>query len=75
MFSPKGKNIIDCKWVYKFKKIADGSTNMYTSWLVAKGFKEIYDIDYEDTSIPVIKVAIIWLNLSLEVYQGWCSNN
>jgi histone deacetylase 1/2 len=25
----KGKNIIDCKWIYKVKKKSDGSTNRY----------------------------------------------
>jgi hypothetical protein len=38
---------------------------------VAKGFKERYKIDYEDTFSPVVKAATIRLVLSLSVSQGW----
>ena len=45
----RGKNIIDCKWVYRIKKKADGSVDMYKARLVAKGFKQRYGLDNEDT--------------------------
>jgi hypothetical protein len=35
----KGNNIIDCKWVYKIERKADGSLDRYKVRLVAKGFK------------------------------------
>jgi hypothetical protein len=63
---PKGKNIIDCKWVYKIKK-ADGTIDKYKARLVAKGFKQRYGIDYEDTFSPVVKAATIRLVLSIAV--------
>jgi hypothetical protein len=66
----KGKNIIDCKWVYKVKRKVDGSIDRYKVRLVAKGFKQRYDIDYEDTFSPVFKIATIHLVLSLAVSQG-----
>ena len=67
----KGKNVIDCKWVYKIKRKADGSIDKYKARLVAKGFKQRFEIDYEDTFSPVIKSATIRLVLSIAISRGW----
>lgn len=68
---PKGKNIIGCKWVYKVKRKADDTINRYKAHLVAKGFKQRYGIDYEDTFSPVVKATTIRLILSIAVSRGW----
>jgi histone deacetylase 1/2 len=67
----KGINVIDCKWVFKIKYKADGSLDKYKGWLVAKGFKQRYGIDYEDTFSPVIKMSTIRIILSIAVSKGW----
>lgn len=68
---PKGKNIIGCKWVYKVKRKAHGTIDRYKDRLVAKGFKQWYGIDYEDTFSPVVKAATTHLVLSVAVSKGW----
>ncbi|KAJ0962982.1 hypothetical protein J5N97_028104 [Dioscorea zingiberensis] len=68
----QGKNVIDCKWVYRIKRKADGTVDRYKARLVAKGFKQRYGIDYEDTFSPVVKIATIRLVLSIAVSRGWC---
>jgi hypothetical protein len=65
------QNLIDCKWVYKIKRKSDGSIDRYKARLVAKVFKQRYDIDYDDTFSPVAKFATIHLVLSIIVSQGW----
>jgi hypothetical protein len=62
-----GRNLIDCKCVYKVKRKADGSINSYKASLVAKGFKQRLGIDYNDTFSPVVKSTIIRLILSLAI--------
>jgi hypothetical protein len=54
-----GQNLIDCKWVYKIKHKADGSIDQYKARFVAKGFKQRYDIDYDDTFSSVVNFATI----------------
>ena len=68
----QGINLIDCKWVFKVKRKADGSVYHYKARLVAKGFKQRYGIDYEDTFSPVVKIATVRLVLSIAVSKGWC---
>lgn len=66
-----GRNIVDCKWVYKIMRKPDGSIDRYKARLVAKGFKQRYGIDYEDTFSPVVKAATIRTVLSIAVSYGW----
>jgi hypothetical protein len=56
--------------VYKIKRKADGSIDCYKAHLVAKGFKQRYNIDYDDMFSHVVKFAMIHLVLSLAVSQG-----
>ncbi|PKI36537.1 hypothetical protein CRG98_043090, partial [Punica granatum] len=37
---PPEKKLVDCKWVYKIKRHADGSIEKYKARLVAKGFTQ-----------------------------------
>ncbi|WVZ50557.1 hypothetical protein U9M48_001799 [Paspalum notatum var. saurae] len=67
----KGRNVIDCKWVYKIKRNPDGSLDRYKARLVAKGFKQRFGIDYEDTFSPVVKAATIRIVLSIAISRGW----
>jgi histone deacetylase 1/2 len=65
------KSIIDCKWVYRIKKKDDGTIDRYKARMVAKGFKERYDIDCVDTFSPVVKATTIRLVLSISVSKRW----
>jgi hypothetical protein len=45
--------------VYKIKINFDGSIERYKVRLVAKGYSQQYDMDYEETFSPVAKITII----------------
>jgi hypothetical protein len=64
-------NLIDCKWVYKTKRKADGSIDHHKARLVAKGFKQRLRIDYDDSFSSVVKPATIRIILSLAISHGW----
>jgi hypothetical protein len=66
-----GRNIIDCKCVYKVKRKVDGSLDRYKARLMAKGFKQCYVVDYEDTFSLVVKSTTIQIVLSLAISKGW----
>ena len=54
---PAGTNIVDCQWVLHIKKNAQGKIEKYKAQLVAKGFTQIYRINYYETYTPVAKLT------------------
>ncbi len=48
-------NIVGCHWVFALKKGPDGEIEHYKACIIAKGFNQIYSIDYEETFAPVVK--------------------
>ena len=56
---PKGKSVVDSKWIYKIKHAVDGSIEKYKAKFVARGFYEKEGIDDEETFAPVARYTSI----------------
>ena len=48
---PADRKAISCKWVYRIKRDADGNPTRYKARLVARGFTQVYSLDYDETSL------------------------
>lgn len=68
---PNNRNVVQCKWVFKIKKDADGRIERYKARLVAKGFTQVQDVDYYETWAPVAKLSSIRTVLAIAARNGW----
>ena len=66
-----GRNIIDCKWVYKVKRDPDGKILKYKARLVAKGHAQREGVDFEEVFAPVARMEIVCLFIALAAHNNW----
>lgn len=67
---PEGKKAIPCRWVYKIKPATRAEKEIYKSRLVAKGFRQVCGVDYDDTYAPVVRLSALRILLSVSVNLG-----
>jgi hypothetical protein len=63
-----GVRLIGCKWVFKKKMDHDGNVHIYMARLVAKGFKQMHCIDYDETFSPIAMLMFVQILLSIAAY-------
>ena len=68
---PAGKNIVGSKWVFRIKRKADGSIDKYKARLVARGFTQIFGVDYFSTYSPVAKLTSFRAILAIAARYDW----
>ena len=71
---PKEIKSIGCKWIFKKKRGADRKVETYKACLVAKGYHQYYNIDYDETfsSVAMLKSVQIMLDIAAHLnYKIW----
>lgn len=71
--SPK-MNLVSNKWVFKVKQKWIALIERYKARLIARGFNQLKELDYEETFSPVVKKRTIRLILTLALSNGWSLN-
>ncbi|XP_070672480.1 uncharacterized mitochondrial protein AtMg00820-like [Malus domestica] len=68
---PEGIVPVENKWVFKRKIGADGNVDTYKDRLVAKGYRQREEIDYEETFSHVAMIKSIRILLTIAAYHDY----
>ena len=67
---PDDRQAIKNKWIFKRKTDAD-SVTIYKAWLVAKGYRQVQGVDYDETFSPVAKLKSVQIMLAIAAFYDY----
>ena len=56
---------LPCRWFFWFKQTSKISSPKYKDKIVAKGFQQEYDVDFDKIFSPVVKMTTLWFLLGV----------
>ena len=60
------------KWIFKRKTDADSSVTIYKARIVAKGFRQVQGVDYDEIFSLVAMLKSVWIMLAIATfYEIW----
>ena len=68
---PTDKDVITVKWIYKTKQDADGNVQKHKKRMVARGFTQQPDIDFNETFAPVARMDTVRTVLAIVAQNKW----
>ena len=69
---PDDQWVIKNKWIFKRKTDADSSVTIYKAWLVAKGFRQVQGVDYNEIFSTVAMLKSVRIMLAIATfYEIW----
>ena len=68
---PEGKNVVGSCWVFKLKRNSDGSVERYKACLVAQGYSQSEEVDYQEVFSPVVCYSTIRSLLAVANIYDW----
>ncbi|GJT27798.1 retrovirus-related pol polyprotein from transposon TNT 1-94 [Tanacetum coccineum] len=68
---PPGCKTVGSKWLFKKKTEMDSIVHNYKARLIAKGYTQLYGVDYEETFSPVADIRAIMILISIAAYYDY----
>jgi hypothetical protein len=67
---PEGRKVVTCKWVFSVKYNQWNEFERFQAHLVARGFTQIYGINYKETFAPVVKFTSLRIMFAVAAHFG-----
>ena len=68
---PDDQQAIENKWIFKKKTGADGNITIYKARIVAKGFRQVQGVDYDETFSPVAMLKSVQIMLAIAAFYDY----
>src|SRR4051812_48532636 len=65
---PHDRMATENKWIFKKKTDADSNMTIYKARLIAKGFRLIRGVDYDETFPPVVMLKSVRIMLAIAAF-------
>ena len=68
---PNDRQAIGNKWIFKKKTNTDGNVTIYKARLAAKGFRQVQEVDYDETFSPVAMLKSLRIMLAIAAFYDY----
>ncbi|KAJ3570524.1 hypothetical protein NP233_g4341 [Leucocoprinus birnbaumii] len=68
---PNSRKVMSSKWVLVSKQDELGIITRWKARLVTRGFKQVFSLDFTDTTSPTTRLESLWILLHLAAINDW----